>query len=500
MPVLRQQIPPLFDYLNHLARIYVIVEGANDPFLSRFYAIHWEIVPNLAMDLIVPPVVGIVGIYEAGRLFLLVLIALLLSGVHAVHFAATRRWSLSPLAAALIIYNQAMVYGLINYLFGIGVALWAVAVWMSFCEKPPLFRATISLCFVVAAFFCHLAAVGPYGLGVLAVEIWRNIGIWRHDRRRTLVNIAVFVLPFAAAPLLMAFGPTIEHVGVVRWVGSGCTSAPFPCYLSGKAKGIRWIFETYSRASDLVAAAFMALGVFSAWRRQWLSIHPVAWWLAGLAAPIYLAMPTEAFGSSLVDVRLPVGFALLAIGFSDWRFSTRGAQRVFLAALFGLVLLRVATVFEAWERYARYWAEIELSFPRIEPGGKILVARSADPKSINPVESVPCLAVIERSSLELLLFSVPGQQVLVVTPAYRDRVGGGYNDRALSISDLLTPTASPPTASSNGKVYWRDWSEFYDYLYVLGSGDQASPIPDKLRFLQAGGEFQLYRILREPPA
>ena len=36
-------------------------------------------------------------------------------------------------------------------------------------------------------------------------------------------------------------------------------------------------------------------------------------------------------------------------------------------------------------------------------------------------------------------------------------------------------------------------------LYVLGSGDQANPIPDKLRFLQAGGEFQLYRILREPP-
>jgi hypothetical protein len=145
---------------------------------------------------------------------------------------------------------------------------------------------------------------------------------------------------------------------------------------------------------------------------------------------------------------------LLAIGFSDWRFSTRRAQRILIAGLFGLILLRVGTVFQAWERYAQYWAEIESSFQRIEPGSKILVARSADPKSINPVESVPCLAVIERSSLESLLFSVPGQQVLVVTPAYRDRIGS-YNDRALNISDLLTSTASTTTASSDGKVYWQ---------------------------------------------
>ena len=319
------------------------------------------------------------------------------------------------MVAALLIYNQAMTYGLINYLFGIGVALWAVAVWMSICEKPPLFRAAISLCFVVATFFCHLAAVGLYGLGVLAVEIWRNIGIWRHDRRRTLVNIAVFILPFAAVPLLMAFGP-IEHVAAMGWAGYGCTSAPLRCYLSQKAKGICWIFETYSSVSDLVAAAFMALGALWAWRRKWLCIHPVAWWLAGLAVPIYLAMPTEVFRSSLVDVRLPVGFALLAIGFSDWRFSTRRAQRVFLAGLFGLILLRVGTVFQAWERYAQYSAEIESSFQRIERGSKILVARSADPKSINPVESVPCLAVIERSSLESLLFSVPGHKSSSLLP------------------------------------------------------------------------------------
>jgi hypothetical protein len=495
VPVLALKIPPLFDYLNHLARGYVIAEVDTDQLLSQFYAIQWKIIPNLAMDLIIPPVAKIVGIFTAGKLFLLALIGLLLSGVQAIHFAVNRRWSTSPLIAALIIYNPVMVYGLVNYLFGIGVALLGVAVWILMREGRPLLRAAISLCFVIATFFCHLAALGLYGLGVLAIEIYTNIGVWRENRRQTLVNIAVFALPFAVAPLLMAFGPTAEHVGTVHWVGSGCIAEPLRCYLSEKVRGVRWIFETYSRASDLVVVAFIALGAFWAWRRQWLRIHPVAWWLAGLAVPVYLAMPTEAFGGSLIDVRLPVGFALLAIGFLDCRLSTQRAQRVFLAALFGLVLLRIGTVFETWERYAHYSAEIESSFPHIEPGSKILIARSGDLWSVNAVESMPCLAVIERSSLESLVFSAPGQQVLVVNTPYRDRVGG-YNDRPLSISDLLTSPASPSTASPDGRIYWQDWGEFYDYLYVLGSENQANPIPEKLQLLQTGEQFQLFRILR----
>jgi hypothetical protein len=186
---------------------------------------------------------------------------------------------------------------------------------------------------------------------------------------------------------------------------------------------------------------------------------------------------------------------LLAVGFLNWRLSTQRAQRVFLAALFGLVLLRIATVFDTWEQYSRDWAEIESSFRRIELGSKILIARSSDLWSINPFESVPCLAVIERSSLESLVFSAPGQQVLAVNSPYRDRVGGYDDDRPLSISELLNSPASVSTASLGRRFYWQDWSEFYDYLYVLGSVDQADPVPDKLQLLQAGEQFQLYRIL-----
>ena len=50
VPLFSTVLPPLFDYSNHLARQYLLIEGGN-----TFYAVRWELLPNLAQDLIVPP-------------------------------------------------------------------------------------------------------------------------------------------------------------------------------------------------------------------------------------------------------------------------------------------------------------------------------------------------------------------------------------------------------------------------------------------------------------
>jgi len=50
VPLFSTVLPPLFDYPNHLARMHLLSEGGN-----QFYAAHWEPLPNLAQDLVVPP-------------------------------------------------------------------------------------------------------------------------------------------------------------------------------------------------------------------------------------------------------------------------------------------------------------------------------------------------------------------------------------------------------------------------------------------------------------
>ena len=83
---------------------------------------------------------------------------------------------LAPLGFLLVaplFYNRIFLVGLMNYTFGIGLALWALATWIYLRERALVLRLLVSMLFCVGLFFCHLFVVGLYGLGLLAFD--------RHD-------------------------------------------------------------------------------------------------------------------------------------------------------------------------------------------------------------------------------------------------------------------------------------------------------------------------------
>lgn len=492
-PITQFEIPPLgYDYPNHLARLYIISNIRHDGFLQHYYDLDWQVIPNIAIDVIVPAIAELAGLFLAGKIFIFVIFVLIFTGVHSVHFAVYRRLSVTPLICGLIIYNSVMAHGLLNYTFGIGVMLWGIAAWLFLREKSSLLRATVSILFVLATFFAHLAAFGLYALGLLAIELYRLSAGRKNNRRSTLLDVAVLCVPLAVVPLLMAVSPTGQHLAAVSWVSSGCTSTPLTCYFLVKIKGIRWVFEAYSKTSDVIALTLILLGAFAMWRRQWLRAHPMAAWLACAAFLVYFALPTEAFGSSLTDVRLPVGMALLMIGFIDIQLPNRKALYLFMCALCGIVLLRITTVLDVWRIYNMEWSEIRSSFRHIDRGSKILVARSGTLADVATVESVPCLAVVERSSLTSLVFAVHGQQILRLRSLYVDKLTG-YSDAPVSVDDLISVNLESP----GGRPYLAKWMDFYDYLYILQRDDHpAGNIPDNLQLLDSGRRYQLYRILR----
>ena len=55
VPLFSTVLPPLFDYPNHLARMHLLGESGN-----QFYTVRWEPLPNLAQDLIVPPLARLI--------------------------------------------------------------------------------------------------------------------------------------------------------------------------------------------------------------------------------------------------------------------------------------------------------------------------------------------------------------------------------------------------------------------------------------------------------
>ena len=69
IPIATHPLPPLSDYVNHLARTHVIDAIGTDSNLSRYYTVEWQIIPNLMIDLIVPVLHRFMSVYLAGQIF-----------------------------------------------------------------------------------------------------------------------------------------------------------------------------------------------------------------------------------------------------------------------------------------------------------------------------------------------------------------------------------------------------------------------------------------------
>ena len=50
LPLFVVEIPPVLDYPNHLARLWLLSMSPPDPILSSMYAPDWHLLPNLAID------------------------------------------------------------------------------------------------------------------------------------------------------------------------------------------------------------------------------------------------------------------------------------------------------------------------------------------------------------------------------------------------------------------------------------------------------------------
>ncbi|MCI3953039.1 MAG: conserved rane protein of unknown function, partial [Burkholderiales bacterium] len=119
VPVWMVTLPPLDDYPNHLARIHILLNGALSESLSQFYDVRWTVIPNLAMDIIVPPLARFMPLEAAGKVFVTLVITLLATGSLALHYTVHKRLSPWPWLAFLFLYNGIFLLGILNFLFGL---------------------------------------------------------------------------------------------------------------------------------------------------------------------------------------------------------------------------------------------------------------------------------------------------------------------------------------------------------------------------------------------
>ncbi|TBW38667.1 hypothetical protein EYW49_08175 [Siculibacillus lacustris] len=485
VPVFQVAVPPLSDYVNHLARMYVIAVQGKDVHLDQFYKIEWQPIPNLAMDIVVPILARVVDIYRAGQVFTMLTILSLVTGPMAVHRALYGRFNPFPLTAFVILYNGVFLIGLMNYLIGVGVATWGLAFWIALQNSRPIVRMAVSAVFCVVLYVCHLYAVGLYGVTIGAFETWAWASRrFAFDRRlvRSLVVLIVPVLPLV--PVLLS-SSTWTLAGEYAW------------FSQSKMDGLSMVFRTYTDAYDLTVLWLAAAAFGWAIHKRLLSAHGAVVPLAAFGAAVFLAMPYTLFGSDMADQRLPVALLVMLVGFVRLDPEDKWSRAGFLVLVIGFALLRVGDVALQWSRIGAIYDDFRASLVDVPRGAKILVAYADEPKGTqaeqDAISHAPCVAMIERSALVSTAFTVKGKQIMTVRRAFRAQV---------DTEDGVPPTISQLVATSYvhddeapRDHFWDKWTDEDDFVFVLYTEREAdNPDPSNLDLVHDGKGFQLYKI------
>jgi len=83
-----------------MARMHILVNLHRSPVLQNIYEIHWCFLPNLAMDVVVPLLSKIMPLFDAGRVYVSVIVVMWITGPLVLHHALFDRVNVWPLIAS----------------------------------------------------------------------------------------------------------------------------------------------------------------------------------------------------------------------------------------------------------------------------------------------------------------------------------------------------------------------------------------------------------------
>jgi hypothetical protein len=404
VPVFSTNLPPLVDYPNHLARFWIIATGDN-----AFYSVHWAPLPNLAGDLIVPPLARIMPLEFAGKLFLVAIFALMLGGAIWLNRVATGAWRLWPLLAAAFLYNRTFLWGFINYLFGLGIALCGAALWLQLETARTWVRILASSLVALLCFFCHIAAFGVYALVILGLEMrpaMNELGarLWLALCRRFALAVAQFA------------GPAVLVIGWWHFTEGGIGYSR----IWRKADLLFSVFDNYSRPFDIACfALLLILFAVLAWRRR-LAMSPRLGPAVGLVFAAYLLLPSQMLSGSGADHRIAVALFVLLAASTAPRFSSRRSANMMGAVVLVALVSRFAIIEAVWLSADRIYTADLAGLDSLPLGSKLAVAFPSDAVNASaiPALHLPTLAVARRAAFVPTLFAYPAQQPIVVKPSY----------------------------------------------------------------------------------
>jgi hypothetical protein len=484
-PLLVADVPPLVDYPNHLARAFVLASLPDDTVLARFYAPHWSIIPNLALDLILPPLIQVLPVHVAGRLLIALAVLLPVLGSVAYNTALSPRrggrwWSLG---VGLFAYNSCLLYGFLNFAIALGLALLLAAAWLRWRAARPGWAISAALLGAPVLFACHLMGVVFFFVLIGGAELVRlratpHAGL----ARAVLVRGSVLLLIFAAPAGLY-------WVSALQPLGGDAQFMP----IGEKLRQLVTTFDNYAWQLDAAAAVLPTAVAALCLTLRWGRVPAPAAYTMALLLVAFAAAPFAWKGTYFLDTRFAVmlGFMLFA-GFvpANWPTWFRAVAGAALVLLFGA---RMALLTTAWSAHAADVADLRLVLAPVQPGQAVYVAEAgieeartywnANPNwrrlavGMRVDEHLGALVLIERRAFWPFEFDNPAQQPIETREPYRSlaaRVGQMPSRTEAAIADVCG----------------------FDYVLLL-EADAVPALPEqRFRLLVRSGFAALYAITR----
>jgi hypothetical protein len=481
-PLTLADVPPLLDYPNHLARLFVLAFVGSDPVLARFYAPHWGIIPNLGLDLTVPPLLRILPVHLVGRVVVSVTILLPVFGAVAYHRALNGRLSYWPLAAVLFAYNALLLRGFLNFIASIGLALLVAAAWIAWRERLPARAIAVCAVGAVALFFCHLTGVLLLAVLIGAHELMMlrtSPRTFEWAARRIIGVLTVFVLP-----ALLYAASDLSHMGGAAEFRSA----------AGKAHAALTPVINYLWPLDLVTAAVCIAVPTLCLARRWCVVRFQAPLAFVVLALLFIASPVAFKGTFDLDTRFIVMLAFVApAAIVPIALPRRVVWAIggSFAVLFSIRMIVLMTVWHAWAADLSAFRSV---IAAVQPGDVVLTVRMPSGPLPNRWTSIaatghlsdgtvtdthlPALLLIEHRAWWPYLFDNASQQPIKTREPFR------------ALATLIDSTQDPIALLA------RNAPEMRPITNVLILGPAPAPTPDTLRLVTDNAEASLFVVTR----
>jgi hypothetical protein len=498
VPLAVVDVPPLLDYPNHLARTYVLAHGQQDAHLSQMYAPHWTIIPNLALDLILPPLLLVMPVHTAGRILLAIALVLPVIGSVLYSQAIFMRRSYWSLAVCLVACNGLFLLGFINFQLAVGLALASAAAWLRSRETRPGAAVGLGMICAVLLFFSHLMGLLFFLILLISHEIER---VWDGYQQGdamivVIVRRAVWLLPVVVLPAALYAASTFADRAVdINWE-----------IWPGKLVRMAMPLINYNLSLDIVTVGFLGAFLLTCARLQ-LIVVPLGPAVA-LAVVVVLSTvsPFGFKGTGYLDARFAIMFGFLIFAaILPVRVPKIGALLVgvVIVALFGF---RTAETTAIWYAHNRDLDQLRGAISIVEPGSRVLLA------AVSMDEAIPAqrdflrrqlfsdgsrldshtaaLLLIERHAFWPFLFANQEQQPIKLRSPYLEIV-----KRTVGIPNIRLLSAPRPESSDVTKFPLQgQWSCCYDYVLLLQAAARPDFHHDNLELLYKSDYASLFRI------